>query len=478
MFAINKPGTYYISLFTDSPVYQTNLRVRNIRIRKLRTSTDLPVEVSNLKAVGAEKGELKVVADFDMPTKYISGNDIPATTDIDVKATIGENSVTATGHPGEHITLTVPSLQGTNQLSIQTSIDGLNGKETVLDVFTGVDVPGPVGSLTGTVSADNLTIFAKWTPPTEGENGYYIDPDDVVYNLMQYGDEGWQVVEVLGKKVYEYTYSVPEGSPLATARFGIAPSTVEGRSGTILYLSDMLGTPFKLPVHETFEDAEIHYRPFRIIRLNEEYVDSEWGTVNPRLIDPTMECESGVACYGRSEGPSKRGMVMLPKFDLEGVANPGIVFNFWTGESAAEVTILAEKYDSPEFVEIGRIPTYTSGWQQLSFPLPESFFNHKWAAIYIDAYFENAGRYALFTDYEVRGDVTGIGDVNVDNGWIRARRGAIVAEGFDGREISVYSLDGRVIWSAKATSDTVVIPAAPGTYVVKAGTTTVKIIVR
>ena len=176
VFAINKPGTYYISLFTDSPVYQTNLRVRNIRIRKLRTSTDLPVEVSNLKAVGAEKGELKVVADFDMPTKYISGNDIHATTDIDVKATIGENSVTATGHPGEHITLTVPSLQGTNQLLIQTSIDGLNGKETVLDVFTGVDVPGPVGSLTGTVSADNLTIFAKWTPPTEGENGYYIDP--------------------------------------------------------------------------------------------------------------------------------------------------------------------------------------------------------------------------------------------------------------------------------------------------------------
>lgn len=478
-FTVSTPGTYYLSFFNDAPIYETGVRVRNIQVKKLNVESELPTGVSSIEAVGAEKGELKAFVSFVMPTNYVTGEKIAD--DVRIEALISNNDVTVSvsGTPGEKITAEIATVQGFNHISVVPSIGNMQGSKTYIDVYTGVDVPGPVATIGGYVTEDNLSLVASWTAPTESENGYYIDPEDVVYNLMEYGEEGWEIVEVLGKNVYEYTYSVPAGSTLATTRFGIAPSTEAGICSTVAWLTDALGVPHSLPMLEEFEDASFKYGPIRIIRLNEDYADSEWGVVNPRLLDMSMEVESGVSCYGRSEGPTQNGMLMLPKFDLSGVSEPGIIFNCWTGNGAADVTIYGETFDSDGFVTLGKFPTNGSGWQSVEIPFPAEFVNKKWAALYIDAFFPTENHYALFSSYEIRGGVSSVQNLKAGEGWIVPGYGEIVASDLEGEAVSVWSLDGKLVWSNPSlASERVSIPVVGGTYIVRAGSQSLKVMVR
>ncbi len=478
-FAVNKPGTYYVSFYTDNDRFWNGLRVRNIKIRKLSTTTEVPMVAGNLTGKGAPKGGLSATIDFDMPTKYISNKDIPADVMITAEVKCADVSRTMTGKPGEHISLEVETVQGFNRVAVVTSIDGTVGKESGIDVFTGVDVPSNIPSLAGRMSEDNLSMTLTWEKPSDvGENGYYVDPDDVEYFAMIKINGEWEVCDELGKNVFEYTYTVDPDSPMETLILGIVPGTVQGLCNTIYYMSDAIGTPYSLPIREEFENANYKYRPIRIIRLTEDYADAEWGVLNPRQLDPSMAEESGTACYGRSEGPTKKGMLMLPKVNLENVADPGIVFNFWTGTYAADVTIYGETYDCGDLIEIGKVPTDTQGWQTLNFPFPESMNNHKWVAIYIDAYFATSSNYVLFTDYEIRGGVSGIYNLPVGDGSIHTGDEEIIVKDLGGSHVSVYSLDGRMVWSAVADSDEVRIPVAAGTYIVRAGQSNAKVLVR
>ncbi|MDE5796860.1 MAG: T9SS type A sorting domain-containing protein, partial [Muribaculaceae bacterium] len=298
-------------------------------------------------------------------------------------------------------------------------------------------------------------------------------------NLMEYGEEGWEVVEVLGKNVFEYTYTVPADTPLATVRLGIAASTVAGRCSTVGWLTDALGKPYDLPVLEEFKDASFKYGPIRIIRFDDNYVDADWGVVNPRLIDPIMEVPSEVACYGRSEGPSQRGMLMLPKFNLEGVTDPGIIFNCWAGPKAADVTVYGVTFESNDFIEIGKFPLNGSGWETVEMPFPDKCVGKKWVAIYIDAYFPTENHYAIFSSYEIRGEVSGVRNVGAEGGWIRPAYGEIIAEGLAGKPAAVYTLDGRTVWMTDAiATDRLSIPVASGMYIVRVGNTSLKVIVK
>lgn len=476
--AVSAPGTYYVGLFTDNKQYCRGLRVRNINIKKIVSDVELPAAVTSVSAKGAANGELKAVVEFNLPAKYISGNAIPADVEVTAIVTVGENKGEVTGKPGTHQSIEVPSVQGLNHIHIVTSIDGHNGQNSNLDVFTGVDKPGPVASLDGYVSEDNLSIHCRWTPPTESENGYYLDPADVTYLLMEYSDGGWQVIEDLGKNVFEYTYSVPAGTPLAITRFGIAPATAEGRSSTTMWLSDVLGEPFEIPFTEVFENAEPQYRPTRILRIDETYADSEWGVVNPSYISPTMANESGFALYGRSETPGTNGMIMLPKVNTIGKEDAGITLNFWTGEECADVTIYGESFDTNGLIELGKIPVSGEGWKDLSFKFPESMQNHKWAVVYVGAKFAQPNTYALISNYTMGVGVTGIGTIWDEGVTVTGQNGNIHVSGCEGMAVSVYGMDGtRKAYSAEAAESLdIAVPA--GIYVVKAGNASVKILVK
>ncbi len=57
------------------------------------------------------------------------------------------------------------------------------------------------------VQEDNTTVVLTWEPPLEGENGGYIEPDKVSYEIYIYGAGGWIREASLGANELSYTYS-------------------------------------------------------------------------------------------------------------------------------------------------------------------------------------------------------------------------------------------------------------------------------
>lgn len=61
---------------------------------------------------------------------------------------------------------------------------------------------------------------------------------------------------------------------------------------------------------------------------------------------------------------------------------------------------------------------------------------------------------------------------------IYALDGAVGLSGFTGHTVMIYTVDGRLVASAKVTEAKAVVPVAPGTYMVRCATTTAKLLVK
>ncbi len=475
-FMVPEAGTYYVVLFHDNKTWQSGIRVRNIHVRKITGSDNVPEPVALVSAEGAPLGELKAILNVTLPSKYISGEEIPSDKEITVKAESACGTVSLSGKPGDSLTLEIPTNQGDNEISLTTYEGDVEGKTVTVVVFTGIDVPGPVTSMTGFVSEDNLSMTVYWDKPEGGENGHYINPHDVEYYLMEYDyNDGWVVIDNLGKNVFEYTAVVAEGSPLATKRVGIAPVTISGRSSTINYMSDVLGTPYQLPMFEDHADYQVHYTPLRVVTPGEQFED---GFVCPRAIDPNMANESDLAAYFRCDIPDSHGVIMMPKFTTEGCSDAGVIFNVWTGYNCAETTILAEVFGMDKPVEIGAIKRGDDCWRSVEVRLPDYMQNQRWVTIYLDSYFETTDQYFLYDWYHFKDGVSSVDYVMTENGTVYSDGGVLHADGFEGSLIGVYTLDGCYVGGTEKAPASWSISLRKGVYIVRCGAQSVKIFVK
>lgn len=477
VFTVPEAGVYRIGLFNHAIIYQAGVRVKKMSIKKIKSEgSDIPMEVTDLAGTAAEKGALNATVTFTLPTISASGDPIESETQ--VKAVVqGVDTVEVSGTPGSIQSATVATVQGMNEITVTTYIGDNRGQVSTVSLFTGHDIPDGVSTFTGHVTEHNLSIKCEWTAPTGGENGYYVDIDNLEYYLMQYDPSaGWVPVKNLGKNVFEYEYQVPEGSTLATARFGIAPANEQGLSSTTAWLSDVLGTPYTLPMLEEFAGGNPTYSPMRILRPTPDYEASEWGMVKPSLVNPLMENESGFAAYGRSVAPYTYGMMMLPKFSTVGVEEAQASFDFWTGFNMADISILGEAYgmESPQLLT--RVPS-GEGWSRLTFTLPEWMQNQEWCTIYIDVLFPTDTSYCLYSRYEYKEKPTNVVRTeSLGDAVVGTYAGGILIDGAEGRSVEVYTLDGSCIASIASASASERIAVASGLYIVKVGTSSVRII--
>ena len=258
-------------------------------------------------------------------------------------------------------------------------------------------------------------MHVTWDKPTDvGANGYYVNPDEVSYNVMSYNNGEWTVIATLENDVQEYTFSVNANIGLKSEWIGVVPVSIAGASESMPWMSDMLGTPYRLPAYEDLENAQLKYSPLRVLRLTDTSTFSDWGINNPKLIHEMFQNESGVCIVGTAEIDEIDGRLMLPKFSTEGLSSVGMTIDVWTGANMADIKILGEVYNSDKLIEIGKIPSGT-GWTTHTFAFPPAMQNQKWIALYIDAYYPKLSSLALVSGYSIYDGVSGIGNVTGDN---------------------------------------------------------------
>ena len=441
VFTVADPGIYYIAFYSKHDAYKSGIFIKDIDIRKTNISAPLPAAVSELKAEGAPKAELKASVEFVMPTAFVNGTEIPA--DGNVKAYIfnGDNQVAvAEGKPGEKISLQIETVQGSNELMVVPEYDDVKGRSTIISVYCGYDTPGPSVNTSAYVSEDNLSLILTWEPPTDsGANGYYVDPSKCEYVVMVNTEEGWLPYETLDSNTFEYTFTVPADNGLK---------------------SQWIGKP--------------NMRAIRVIRTYDPDNQTVWEMANPASIigDETYP----VAFVGRATSAPAKGCLMLPKFSTEGYENAGMKLGVWTGRGMADIEIYGETYGVDHLIKLATIPS-GNGWQDIDIAFPEEMQDKKWAALFIMADYAKVSDVILISSYTV-GDGFSSVDSVASEGMSRISGGdRIRVIGHEGKRVNVYAPDGKLVKTVGSASAAEEITVAPGIYIVTAGTVSSKVIV-
>lgn len=487
-FAVSEPGTYYIGILTKTN--EVGIHISDMDISITDRAADVPMSVTDIKAEAGPDGALTATVSFTLPTMTVNGKPIPADKELTARVVSREyvhnnmeqGEVTATktitGKPGAKLTTEIETIQNLNTIGVVCLDGALESSETVTSLYTGLVKPYIVQNLKSEISEDNMSTKLSWTPPVEGGEDGPIG-DTFFYTVWYYAD-GWQHLQNVGWDELEAEVELPADAEQQILMLGVMALNAAGQSDYISSLACVLGTPYTLPMNETFPDYMETYSPIVQIRPSEEYNGTYWQVNDPAEIAALFANPSKVAYIGYigQEGvTSARSRISLPKFSTVGTSDIKFTLTYWAGLYEAPFTLLAGKHgmDTPE--KIGDFPT-GKGWISNSLYIPESFNGEKWIELFLDNRFDSANNFALFSGYSISG-VSAVESLQSENnGGIFVSGGMLHVAGFAGEQLIVTDIQGNTVVSVKELEDIAGFVLSPGIYVAKAGSITRKIIIR
>lgn len=403
-FRVPESGVYAIAVHCTTPE-GFQLSMRNFSGEKTADTPKAPAECKGVTIEGAANGQLSAVATFYAPTKAIDGSALDTKTEIRVIARTDAGEGVANVLPGKQGTVEFPCLQGNNKVILVAANDGGEGMGTQYSVFAGQEKPGKVQNLKKVISDDNLSMTITWDPPTAGESGGYINPDEVGYYIYNVNDDELSFLEDIGTN-RSYTYSVEPGSQ-SVEQLAVGPYNVAGAasSDTFRGVSAILGTPLSLPVEETFNWGIPTHLPLLISKPNSNY-SASWGLGDPTaIVYDALTSDYGCMYAQPSVTGESLGRVEIPRISTLGYENACFSYRVYRFPQGGVVRLLGKANDMDNFVEIGEINTAigTKGYVDELYKLPESLQNKSWIALAIECYFdcESTTTYVIIDEYSI-----------------------------------------------------------------------------
>ena len=363
-----KDGNYYIGFYAYSGLESFYLNLFDIRL-EAGQSTDVPDSVYNLKVIPAAMGESSAEISFNAPTALINGELLTDPFKVNVYRNDGlvkEFEVT----PGQAISWTdnTPDM-GYNEYRFIGMMGDQEGLAASKNVWVGPDISEPVKNMTMKTVDGNMHVLLNWEAPEKGANGGYFNINDVTYTIWRSnGDEDFTPLKSnLKKLTYTDTQIEEELDGEQDIRYyAVTADTKSGCSeAEARYL--VVGTPYKIPVQESFADGVTHIQPWTAHTLGDafgwETIFKEDGGVYPQDNDRGM-----LRLYNWWGGYCD-GRLTTPVLDFSGSRNPSFSF-FMFHWNAADVEadngqtkmIVEISVDGGEFQQIGE--EITAGYER------------------------------------------------------------------------------------------------------------------
>ncbi len=400
LFEVPEEGEWYIGIHYISPIGAYRLYARNFRIEAVNATSDSPAAVTELKATAAERGELAAIVSFNMPSVSISGSKLdPATTiTADVESEAG--TATATGKPGQSVSVKVAALQGNNTIKVKTSSDKGIGSLAETTVYCGVYRPA-TPYVTTVVSDDNTQLTIEIELDDYNENGEFTGPDlSDVQIYRKIGDE-WRVAADIGKK-RTWSFTAPDASKQDMYTFGVGVKNAAGSAEVLNTFMVHLGKLFTLPMNEPFntngDNVDVKYEPVTIEHLS--YLQTTWGFADPRLVDEAAANTSGNAICATWDGESQ---LVLPRFTTKGLDNVKLDLGLYFGNLAPSMVTV---YATTPVIEMEPVATFTPEssnqiWDHKLVSLPAMCQNQAWVQIIIRVKIEGYTQYFMMESYSI-----------------------------------------------------------------------------
>lgn len=455
------------------------LGVKQILVDDHNITLESPQEPFNISAIPADQGVLSATVTFNMPRRRINEESIASGTEITAYVWVDrDNRVSVTGKPGERVSLTVPTVQGNNEIYVMASIDGHGSLPARVQAYTGVVVPETPKFKRSTVTPDMQQMSVEWEPVTTGVNNGFIVPEDVTYELYQpvtfVGVTTWEKVKDLGH-VTNYTYTCPEGMPMQFVSLGFGSRNAAGSNGKLFGVQTLLGTPYTLPAVENFNNG-FQLMPWVSENPGSEYADNSFSLIPLSELFDEINSKNENALAGTGAVGTK-GYLNAPRFTTTGVTGGSVKAYLYTGYGAAPIKVYARVYGQ-SLTEIGSITPDRVGnkFEEFIFDLPSEFLGQMWVQVVFEPQYEEGGQTFMLNAFEAS-NVSGVNEVETSTS-IYAGKGFVTIDNHMGDDVTIYNAVGMVVANLRAESDHCVYPVAEGVYVVMAGSQKAKLIVR
>lgn len=421
VFVVKEAGKYYFGInhysHTDGNT-QPYCSVYDFSI-KPGPAINAPQQVTDLSAETYPKGELKNKITFTTPTKDYNNATLSALTKVEISDLQGNVvAVKNDVKPGSTYTVDVDNaVQGMNTYLVNAYNEaGGKGGDSEISVYAGKDLATAVTNLTYSVE-NNLILTMNWDfPPEKGQNGGYVDPNDVTFNVGRSANASGYPYDIKeGKGLTECTFTIEEGGMSSYLgdkqnlyRYGITPVTPEGK-GEMITLNVLLGKPYQAPFKETFHEKQLHsdYWGLSLLRGLHSW-NLKDGDENSGI--QPYDSDNGMALFSHQDDTESQEALITPLFELRKMKNPVISFYMHHNSKITDGAMLSVQISKNDaaFQPLTAAPIKvndgTTGWKQHKLSLVDYNDNNRLKIAFLGANIEAVSAFAI-DNIEIYDDV-------------------------------------------------------------------------
>ncbi len=317
VITVPEDGMYRIAFHAISKAGAFRLAIDDIKVDS-PLSALRPGAPSEGSLIPTEEGKLSAFLKFKVPALTVNGKPLGSIDRVEICREDGILETISSPQPGTSVNMEVPTTQGTNRFSVRAYNSEGEGEALDLEVFTGDDIPLEPTNVR--MEVRDGKAYLSWDAPTEGENGGFIDPETLTYEIQRRSDFEYVERSWSGR---EYVDELPENVNSRPRQLFYCVRSIS-KGGKSSYSGDsnrfITGGSFGLPFTESFANMDYddgHY--WHSINDGER-----WNLDNTIVFDN----DGGAAKFAPANA-GENSLFYTSRISLQGTDNPLLTFHYW-----------------------------------------------------------------------------------------------------------------------------------------------------
>lgn len=325
-FTAATSGNYYVGFHCTSAMKKWYLFLDDVTIDDV-PDNGAPASVENLTVTPGANGAMTATISFTAPRLDGNGKALETISEINIYRGNNTNSIHTfvNPRPGESCTWTDtnPSL-GFNTYRIVPSNAHGAGEKALATEYVGYDIPVAVTDLKLTDNGQYPVI--TWTAPTEGKNGGYVNPDELIYRIIRSDN----TILSRNAKGTEFVDKTLPRDPQSFVYYQVEAITEAGIGDYALTEYMIYGNPYSGDFYETFPDASLTTDPWvtEVIKGRQNLWTLYSQGYSPACYDANGD--SGLMGFLATYGSNgDEGRLISPKLRIDDMNVPLFSFAFF-----------------------------------------------------------------------------------------------------------------------------------------------------
>ena len=343
-FTAASTGNYHVGFHITSVKKAFYLFITDIMVDEVPDDS-APAAVADLTVTPGAKGAYEATVAMTAPSATVGGAALQTLDRVDVYRGNATEACHSFPSPRAGSALswtdTNPAEYGFNTYRVVAFSGGKAGAKAEATAFVGYDRPKAPTDVEVTVDGDDGQPVISWTAPTEGINGGYINPDELVYAIYRLGDE--QAILSRNAKGTEFVDGNLDGKRMQYyVGYEVVPMSEAGEGDYALTEMIVFGDPYECPFQESFADRSVSSNPWLMYRIKGN--DNLWGVFSQGsspVCNPA-DLDGGLATFQSTYGrPGDEGRLVSPKLTVADMSAP--VLSFYVYLNASEYALYGDE---------------------------------------------------------------------------------------------------------------------------------------